>query len=144
MSAVFDISQPYESKHFPKRPISRGSRSRQLVKARLERDLLEAERRGYERGLDDAKRRFASESVDMPTMRDIAEQVAAKYGLASWKQLRSHRRNRPLVNAKQELWWRCREETPHSLPTIGRFFGFDHTTIQKGTRRHEGRLDKDT
>lgn len=134
MSVAFDVSPEYQSKFFPRLPAER------VRDNRLKRLLSEAEQRGYERGIEEAKRRFNVESYYMPTMREIAEQVAAKHGLRHWKVLRSHRRNRPLVEAKQELWWRCREETAHSLPAIGRFFGFDHTTILMGTRRHEKRV----
>ncbi len=137
MSTASDVSQDYQSKFFPKLPAGLGWHPRQVAQARLVRELAEAEQRGYERGLDEAKRRFSNEAIHTPTMREIAEQVAAKHGFPSWKQLRSHRHDRPLVRAKQECWWRCREETPHSLPTIGRFFGFDHTTILHGTKMHD-------
>lgn len=136
MSTASDVPAPYQSKFFPRLPVPvrRGA-----DQARLIRKIATAERRGYERGLEEAKRRFETEAFYFPTMRKIAEEVAEKYGLKSWKQLRSHRRNRPLVIAKQELWWRCREETAYSLPSIGRFFGFDHTTILAGARRHDER-----
>jgi len=138
MSTASDVSQDYQSKFFPKLPVGLGWRSGQISQARRIREIAEAEQRGYERGMDEAKRRFVSETIiSMPTMRQIAEEVAAKYGLASWRQLRSHRRNRPLVAAKHECWWRCREETTHSFPSIGRFFGFDHTTILAGARVHD-------
>ena len=125
MSTAFDVDR-YQSKFFPKLPMPR---ARPVVGLRLQRQLAEAERRGYERGLEEAKRRYETDTFYFPTMRQIAEEVAVKYGLKSWKQLRSHRRNRPLVQAKHELWWRCREETTFSLPAIGRFFGFDVVAV---------------
>jgi len=73
-------------------------------------------------------------------MRAIAEEVAAKHGLTSWRELRSHRRNPRLCAAKREAWWRCRNETDHSYPAIGRFFGFDHTTILAAVRKYEAAM----
>ena len=134
MSTIVDIERSPPSKFFPRLPVTAVRREVRIVHARPQ-EIAEAERRGYEAGIQDAKRQQDIE-MSMPTMRQIAEEVAAKHGLASWKQLRSHRRNRPLVQARQECWWRCREETVHSFPAIGRFFGFDHTSVLMACRRH--------
>ncbi len=78
---------------------------------------------------------------DVPSsMRQIAEEVAEKYEFSSWKQLRHHRRNRPLVQARHEAWWRCAEEIASTATDIGRFFGFDHSTVLHGIRRHQDSL----
>lgn len=86
--------------------------------------------------------RAVQAALDRPSpgpMQVIAEEVAAKHGLSSWKEFSSRRRGRSLVAARYECWWRCRHETPHNLPAIGRFFGFDHTTILRGIAEYEKR-----
>jgi hypothetical protein len=111
------------------------------------RDAIKtAERRGYRRGLSEAARALAVEAAlkapadGPPTMIEIAEDVARRHGLKSWKELRKHRRSRDIVFPRQEAMWRCREETEMSLPAIGRFFGgFDHTTVIHACRAYEKR-----
>lgn len=105
--------------------------------------LAAAEQRGYERGIAEAQK-VAAVAADMaindlfpPAILDIAKQVATKYELLSWRELRSHRRSEPLMSAKRECWWRCKRETDHSYPEIGRFFGYDHTTIIHGVNVFE-------
>lgn len=51
-------------------------------------------------------------------------------------------RYRPYVYARQEAMWRCRKETPASLPEIGRMFKRDIATVIHGIRAHETRLLK--
>lgn len=91
----------------------------------------------------EAKARAVQRALDKPLlwpMQIIAEEVAMKHGLPSWKEFRSKRQGRKLVAARWECWWRCRNETENSLPAIGRFFGgFDHTTVLHGIRMHEKR-----
>lgn len=50
--------------------------------------------------------------------------------------LRSERRNAPIVKARQILYWLARRYTQHSLPRIGeKAGGRDHTSVLHGIRR---------
>lgn len=76
------------------------------------------------------------------SLRDIAEDVCRKRGI-SINDFMSARRTKNVAMARQEAYWRAREETRASLPQIGRAYGGrDHTTILWGIRRHQARLDK--
>lgn len=75
------------------------------------------------------------------TMLEIAEEVARKNGLDSWRDLQKRTRRGIIVFPRQEAMWRCYKETYHSFPTIGRFFGgFDHTTVMHAVKAHEKRM----
>ena len=78
--------------------------------------LIQSDREEYES--------FASQS----DMHRIVAEVAAKRGLKR-ASLFKHCRKRKVVRARQEAMARCVEETIHTLPRIGRFFGFDHSTV---------------
>lgn len=74
------------------------------------------------------------------TARGIARQVAAKHKIGV-NEILSGRRSRYIVIARQETYWRCRNETTLSLPQIGRFLGGkDHTSVLHGIRQYEKRL----
>ena len=74
------------------------------------------------------------------TAREIARAVAVKHKIG-FNELISGRRSRYIVLARQEAYWRCRNETTLSLPQIGRFLGGkDHTTVLHGIRPSEKRL----
>jgi len=74
------------------------------------------------------------------TVAEIAKQTAERYGVTI-NDLKSARRGHRLVCARQEAMWRARNETPHSLPCIGRFLGGkDHTTVIYGIRKHNERI----
>lgn len=77
--------------------------------------------------------------ISMITMRQIAMEVCADHRVA-FREILSDRRSRYIVLARHEIWWRCKNETMKSFPTIGRFFRRDHTTIMAGVRKHEERL----
>ena len=75
-----------------------------------------------------------------PKWKQIAREVGKKHGV-SLNELVSHRRSRPIVVARHEAFWRCRNETSLSYPQIGRLFGGrDHTTVLWGIRQHEKRI----
>ena len=70
----------------------------------------------------------------------ILVEVAKKYKI-SVAELKSIRRNRSLVLARQEAMWLMRTLTSLSYPQIGNLLGGrDHTTALYGVRRHESRL----
>jgi hypothetical protein len=74
------------------------------------------------------------------TVARITAEVAKKHGLTI-EDIRSSRRDRAAVKARHEVFWRCRKETTHSLPSIGRFLNKkDHTTIMHGIKMHEKRM----
>ena len=109
------------------------------------------ERREVDAGVCEARRRqltdlyaevwrsVATRRKSSP-MQVILEEVAAKHGLAPTAIL-SVRRQVSLVRARHEAFYRCVYETTNSYPTIGRFFGRDHTTVLYGARRHGQLLD---
>lgn len=68
---------------------------------------------------------------------DIIEQVSDKYK-CSVTLIKSAQRNKKICIPRFEFFWRSRNETEHSLPTIGRFCGGkDHTTVIHAIRRYE-------
>jgi len=81
------------------------------------------------------------------TIDQILREVAEKYSEhgVTVIELKSKCRTKPLTTARFEAYWRCRQETRHSLPTIGRHIGFrDHTTILYGVRKHEERMKEES
>ena len=96
--------------------------SRQAV-----RDLLDKDEAAYEA--------FASQS----DMHRIVAEVAHKHDLKR-EDIFKRRRRKKLVHARQEAMARCAEETNHSLPKIGAFFGFDHTTVLYAASVHAARI----
>jgi hypothetical protein len=76
------------------------------------------------------------------TLAAITAEVAFRHGY-SVNDLKSARRTKDIVRARHEAFWRCREETEHSLPAIGRFMGGkDHTTVLYGIGQHEKRMNQ--
>lgn len=72
-----------------------------------------------------------------PKAKDILTDVAAATGF-SIPEIKSIRRDRRLVKARQWAAWRMAKETSMSLPAIGRVLGDrDHTTILHSIRKHE-------
>ena len=68
--------------------------------------------------------------------KEIAAEVCQKHAV-SFIDIASARRDRCLVDARQELCYRLRKETLWSLPQIGGYLGGrDHTTVLHGYRRH--------
>jgi len=69
-------------------------------------------------------------------MKDIAEQVCSKHGV-TLADIRGPARPRRIARARHETFARIRRETAFSLPSIGRWFHKDHTTVLYGARKHE-------
>lgn len=75
-----------------------------------------------------------------PAWMKVAKEVATKHGVTV-KELRSARRDRVVVAARHEAFWRCSKDLAMTLPQIGRCFGDrDHTTVLHGVRMHEKRM----
>lgn len=68
---------------------------------------------------------------------DIRDAVCLGCGV-SVAEIMSRSRVRRIVHARQEVFWLARE-AGKSTGEIGRFFGFDHTTVMHGCRAHEHR-----
>ena len=75
-------------------------------------------------------------------MHAIAIEICQKHKV-TLAELRSRRRDRPLAWARQEFWWRCKKETPASLPEMGRYLERDHTTAMHGIKAHAERMKKE-
>lgn len=74
------------------------------------------------------------------SIRQIALEVVAKHGI-TLEELLSPRRATHIVRARQEAFWRCKQETSASFPQIGRHLGNkDHTTVLHGIKMYEKRL----
>jgi chromosomal replication initiator protein len=72
-------------------------------------------------------------------IRRIQQEVADYYGLLHIDMV-SQRRSRSVAWPRQVAMYLCRELTPHSLPSIGKFFGKrDHTTVLHAIRAVEAR-----
>lgn len=71
----------------------------------------------------------------------ILAEVAAKHGL-TLNEAKSHRRDRRIVNCRQEAAWRMTRETRLSLSQIGTVLGgFDHTSVIHAVRTYQKRKD---
>lgn len=74
------------------------------------------------------------------TMRQIAEEVAARYGVTV-DALTGQSSKKVFVVPRQEAMWRMVQTNRWSQPQIGKFFGGrDHTTVLHATRAHEKRM----
>lgn len=86
------------------------------------------------------ERQIIAAAIEPCPLKRIMLQVCATYGI-KYTHLVSKRRQRVIARPRQEAYYRCYNETPASLPEIGRAFGNrDHTTILYGIREHEKRL----
>lgn len=81
----------------------------------------------------------AAPMPSMPNWLRITAEVGARHKLTV-KVLTSPSRNRKVVMARNEAFWRLREEASLSFPQIGMKFGRDHTTVLHGYRQHAKRL----
>ena len=84
--------------------------------------------------------RFARLSLYVPNWKAIQREVADKYGITV-ADLTGPCRRRVYAWPRQEAIWRCRQETPMSLPDIARRFGGrDHTTAIHAVKAYEKRV----
>jgi len=73
----------------------------------------------------------------MLSVGQIAEQVARKYGLAE-NEITGDRRDYGVMQARFECYYRACNETPLSLPSIGRLLGGKHhTSVLHGRQQYE-------
>lgn len=82
---------------------------------------------------------LAEPFIAHPSIREIQREVCAKHGI-TLHDLLSDRRQKHIVIARLEGYWRAYRETPRSLPTIGRAFRRHHTSVLSGIRAHEARM----
>lgn len=69
----------------------------------------------------------------------IMRRVGAQFGVTP-TEMRGPRQTRAVAWARQAAMAAVREETPYSLPKIGRAFNRDHTTVLHALRQHEARM----
>lgn len=75
------------------------------------------------------------------TYNEILFFTAQKYSV-SVAELKGERRDKNMVRARHECFYRISKELGYSLPKIGRLIGGrDHTTVLAGIRRHEMRMN---
>lgn len=70
-----------------------------------------------------------------PSCRRIIDEVAKEDGVSA-ADIVSERRLGSLIAPRHKAMYRCRMETPFSLPQIGKAFNRDHTTIGYGIMAH--------
>lgn len=80
-----------------------------------------------------ARRRSADAPLSV-VMGRIADAVARMSHQGSRNMLLSARRDKQTAFARQLAMYLCREVTHASFPTIGKFFGRDHSTVVHGCR----------
>jgi len=84
---------------------------------------------GYRAGMAAGRTEVLPHIPPPTSMTAIANQVADKHGVSLFD-MKSVRRHRPSILARQEFAYRCRYETSFSLGQIGHFLGGrDHSTI---------------
>ena len=91
------------------------------------------------------RRPLLADSIILPTRkalaRQIVQEVAAKHGV-TFEEIVSMRRQQHIVDARNEVYFRLRNETTWSFPSIGRFLGDrDHSSVMCGARKHAKRLE---
>lgn len=91
----------------------------------------------------------AAPKIEVPaiTMRSILAEVCAEHRLPV-AEVAGPRRQLPLVCARQDFMWRCRQVKTSSgsprwsYPQIARFLGgMDHTTVIHGVKAHMKRME---
>ena len=83
-------------------------------------------------GLDDE----APLRMSGPLMREIAVEVCERYGI-TLGEFASYRKHKILTQARQEFFWRVRNETDRSSIEIGKFCGGrDHSTVLYGAANY--------
>jgi hypothetical protein len=89
---------------------------------------------------DETKAAEVAITLHQPSWKVIAAEVCRKHGITV-PMLLSKRRQTPIVAARHEFFWRCRNETSMSYPQIGeKCGGRDHSTVIVGIRAHEKRM----
>lgn len=71
----------------------------------------------------------------------ICREVAAEHGVCV-KDMLGASRFKHIVAARHEAIARCYEETHASMPTVGRWFHRDHTSVLNAIRRHHERRQR--
>jgi hypothetical protein len=91
------------------------------------------------------RRPLFADSIVLPTRKALARQivleVAERHGV-TFEEIVSMRRQQRIVDARNEVYYRLRNETTWSFPSIGRFLGDrDHSSVMCGARKHAKRLE---
>lgn len=108
-------------------------RKQELIKGHLE-EFERQRQAAIEARLDFLKEQRAAGIRYRHTYARI-EETACRVFRVSKQEIRSNRRSRPIVFARQFVMYWTARLTPHSLPVIGRLMGGrDHTTCLHGKR----------
>lgn len=75
-----------------------------------------------------------------PTLLSIFIEVCDKHGVSA-NEMRGERKHPIYTQARQEFYYRAKKETTRSYPVIGRFINRDHSTVLKGIKVYEARLE---
>jgi DnaA-like protein len=82
-------------------------------------------------------------TIGSQRQRKIIAAVAEKHGQTYWDMI-GPKRSAPIARARQECFFRLREEAKLSWSEIGRLLGNrDHTTAWWGYRKHKNRTNAD-
>jgi chromosomal replication initiation ATPase DnaA len=76
---------------------------------------------------------------DLPSMRALALAIARKRRIGL-REMKGMRKQRYLILARREFYYRAARELGKSFAEIGRFLGDrDHTTVAYGVRKYDAR-----
>ena len=75
----------------------------------------------------------------VPQMAEIVSEVSTMTGIPV-EEICSTKRRQDFVRARQLAMWQG-HRSGLSTPTIGKFFGYDHTTVLHGIQRTQARID---
>ena len=131
----------------PKPTVAKAALSKQFLKSsqkRMADRMQKLEGAEREREIDFLINKKKEQQGGFLTMEKISLEVAKKYSPLGifLSDLYSKRRNVKSCLARHELYYRCRVETTHTLPSIGRFFGGkDHTTVLHGINKYKSYQD---
>jgi chromosomal replication initiation ATPase DnaA len=78
--------------------------------------------------------------TQQPSIDTIIRMVAPTFGVTRLDIL-SHRRDQTSTLARHTAMWLARRLTKHSLPTLGRHFDRDHTTVRDGAMRIDAMME---
>jgi chromosomal replication initiation ATPase DnaA len=79
--------------------------------------------------------------VKPTTWRHDLNEVALKHGVSP-REILSPFRDKPIVSARYELFWRLRVERKYSFGRIGLLLDRDHSTVVYGVKRHAEKLEQ--
>lgn len=92
--------------------------------------MLRVAKTAYRRGV-----KMNNLDIDDPNSIEAIQMIVAERRGIDPRLLKSRSREHHISHARFEVFSKA-HDAGHSLPKIGRFYGFDHTTVLHGIRRH--------